>query len=92
MDMFTILAIALAAMMIFSIVAQRKRVKQVEGMRSAIEVGDIVITIGGFSGTIAEIGEDDFVIESEGTRLRIKKWGISSSMKRGTANSVSEEV
>ncbi len=89
MDMFTILAVALAAMMIFSIVAQRKRVKQIEGMRSAIEPGDTVITIGGFAGTIVEVGDDDFVIDCEGTKLRIKKWGISSSTKRSAA---SEEV
>lgn len=81
-NMFLVLAIALVAMMALSIFSQKKRAKQVEAMRSSIEPGDTIITIGGFTGQVVETPEDEYVFECEGTRMRIKRWAVSSTMKK----------
>ena len=51
-------------------------------MRSSIEVGDDITTIGGIVGKVIAIRDDDetFVLEtgSDKTRIRFKKWAISS--------------
>ena len=60
----------------------KKKQKEEEAMRSSIEVGDDVTTIGGVVGKIIAIRDDDetFVLEtgSDKTRIRFKKWAISS--------------
>lgn len=81
-DMFTIITIALVAMMGFSIFSQRKRAKQIEEMRSKVSEGDKIFTIGGFVGTIVEVTEDEFVLDCEGTRMRIKKWAVHTVQTR----------
>lgn len=78
MDPFLIMAIALIVIMVLSTISQRKRAKKIEAMRDAIKCGDTVITIGGFTGTIVETPEDEYIISCEGTNLRVKRWAISS--------------
>ncbi len=61
---------------------QSKRQKEEEKMRSSIEIGDDITTIGGIVGKIIAIRDDDetFVLEtgSDKTRMRFKKWAVSS--------------
>ncbi len=61
---------------------QRKKQKEEEALRSSIEIGDDVTTIGGIVGRVIAIRDDDetIVIEtgSDKTRIRFKKWAISS--------------
>lgn len=61
---------------------QKKKQKQEEELRNNIEIGDDVTTIGGIVGKVISIREDDdtFIIEtaSDKTRMRFKKWAISS--------------
>lgn len=61
---------------------QKKKQKEEEELRNSIEIGDDVTTIGGIVGRIIAVREDDetIVIEtgSDKTRMRFKKWAISS--------------
>ena len=61
---------------------QKKKQKEEEALRSSIEIGDDVTTIGGIVGRIIAVRDEDetIVIEtgSDKTRIRFKKWAISS--------------
>ena len=60
---------------------QQKREKESSKMRSSLEVGDDIITIGGIVGTIVSIKEDTLVIEtgSDRSKLRITRWAVQQN-------------
>ena len=60
---------------------ENKRKKEAEQLRSSIKNGDQVTTIGGVTGTIVDVKEDRFVIETGADRVRIElmKWALSSN-------------
>lgn len=63
---------------------QRKKEKQLDQLRSSLEVGQMVTTIGGMLATIAKV-EDEFVILEVGanrTKMPFKKWAIASVEKK----------
>ncbi len=74
--------VIIAVFYFFMIRPQRKQQKETEKMRSSIEVGDQVTTIGGIVGTVRQIKDDGaiYVIEtgSNNDRLTIQKWAIQS--------------
>ncbi len=80
--MFGFWILIFGAMYFILIRPQRKKQKEEEAMRSSIEIGDDVTTIGGVVGKVIAIREDDdtFVLEtgSDKTRIRFKKWAVSS--------------
>ena len=57
---------------------QRKRDKAEREMRTSIEVGDEISTIGGFIGRVVNIKDDVLIIESSNdrTKLKIYRWAI----------------
>ena len=59
---------------------QRKRDKAERDMRSSIEVGDEISTIGGFIGRVVNIKDDVLIIETSNdrTKLKIYRWAIRS--------------
>lgn len=61
---------------------QKKKQQEEDALRSSVEIGDDVTTIGGIVGKVIALREDDetFVLEtgSDKTRIRFKKWAISS--------------
>ncbi|NLM74839.1 MAG: preprotein translocase subunit YajC [Clostridiaceae bacterium] len=73
----------LALMYVILIVPQRrKEKKQREKINSAI-VGDQIITIGGMTGKIVNIKDDEITFETsiERTKITIKKWAIKDVIK-----------
>jgi preprotein translocase subunit YajC len=50
-------------------------------MRSALKVGDEITTIGGIYGTVVDVKEDKFVIETSADRVRVElmKWALSTN-------------
>ena len=63
---------------------QRKREKQLNDLRSSLEVGQIVTTIGGMLATVAKV-EDEVVVLEVGpnrTKMPFKKWAIASVEKK----------
>ena len=60
---------------------ENKRKKEAEQMRSSVKVTDKITTIGGIVGTVVDVKEDKFVIETSADRVRIEfaKWALSTN-------------
>lgn len=69
---------------LFAIRPQKKKEKEIQEMRSALEVGDEIVTIGGIYGKIIVVKEDMVTLEvgSTKTRLDVTKWSIGSVTKK----------
>lgn len=65
----------------FLIRPQKKREKEVQAMRSGIQVGDEVITSSGIIGRVVSIKEDSVVIETgtDRSKIRIMRWAIQQN-------------
>ena len=81
MDM-TIMLVAMLAIFYFMLIRpENKRKKEAEQMRSSLKEGDQITTIGGIVGTVVNIKEDRFVIETSADQVRIElmKWALSTN-------------
>ena len=60
---------------------ENKRKKEAEQMRSSLKTGDKITTIGGIMGTVVNIKDDKFVIETSADQVRIEfaKWALSTN-------------
>jgi preprotein translocase subunit YajC len=60
---------------------ENKRKKEAEQQRSALKTGDKITTIGGIVGTVVNVKEDKFVIETGADQVRIEfaKWALSTN-------------
>lgn len=69
---------------------QKKRDKEVQKMRSSLEVGDEVVTSGGIIGRVVSLKEDTLIIEtgSDRSKLRIARWAIQTN---NTVHDAAEE-
>ena len=81
--MYTIimLLVMIGIMYFLMIRPESKRKKEQEAMRSAMKVGDEIITIGGITGKVVQVKDDKFVIETGADQVRIEfaKWALSSN-------------
>ncbi len=61
---------------------QQKKKKKEEKMRSSVQIGDEIVTIGGVVGRVVGLKEDeDSLIIETGTdrsKLKLKKWAVGS--------------
>lgn len=69
---FLPLIIGFALIYLLMIRPQKKREKDILQMRSNLQVGDVVMTIGGIKGKIIKIGDDFLTIESGSSKTRIE--------------------
>ena len=60
---------------------ENKRKKEAEQMRSAVKKGDKVVTIGGITGTVVDVKDNKFVLETGADQVRIEfeMWALSSN-------------
>lgn len=60
---------------------ENKRKKEAEQTRKETKVGDQVTTIGGIIGTVVNVKDDKFVMETSADQVRIEfaKWAISTN-------------
>lgn len=74
-------------MWFFMIRPEKKKQKKIEAMRSALSVGDEIVTIGGVMGTIVHVTEDTITIETSEDKVRVqfKKWAVSTNVKAEAA-------
>ena len=72
------LVVFLGVMYLLIFRPQKKREKKTREMLDALSVGDEVVTIGGISGKVINMKDDEITIETgiEKTKLNFKKWGI----------------
>ena len=65
----------------FLIRPENKKKKQLQQMRSALQVGDQITTIGGMVGKVVAIKDDMIAFETGEDRVRIQimRWAISAN-------------
>ena len=75
------IVVLVAVFYFFLIRPENKKKKKLEEMRSGLEVGDKITTIGGIVGKIVSINGDLITFETgeDRVRLQITKWAISTN-------------
>lgn len=65
----------------FLIRPQKKKEKEIQKMRSNLQVGDEIVTAGGIIGRVVSIREDTVVIEtgSDRSKVRIARWAVQTN-------------
>ena len=90
-----IMMVGLVAIMYFLMIRpQRKEQKKMQEMLSAMEVGDAVMTTGGFYGIVIDISDEDVIVEfgnNKNCRIPMKREAIASVEKPGQAMVVNEK-
>lgn len=72
--------VLLIALMYFMLIRpQKKKEKEVNAMRAALQVGDSIVTIGGICGKVVKIKDDTIVIQvgADKVKFEMMKWAIS---------------
>lgn len=85
MTTYIIMMVALIALMYFMMIRpQKKRQKEEQEMRSSLEIGDEIITIGGIVGRVVTIREEDIIIETGADRnkMKIQRWAINTNVTK----------
>ena len=83
-----IMLVAMIAIFYFMLIRpENKRKKEAEDMRSKLKTGDKITTIGGIVGTVVNVKDDKFVIETGADQVRIElaKWALSTNETAATA-------
>jgi preprotein translocase subunit YajC len=75
----------------FMIYPQMKKNKAQKKFREELGKGQKIITIGGVHAKIIEVAETTFLIESEGTKLRIDKTAVSMEASQALNKPVEEK-
>ena len=76
--------VLIIAVMYFMIIRpQKKKDKQMQDMRSNIEIGDTVTTIGGIVGIVTSMKEDTIVVETGtgSSKIRFKRYAVAEVTK-----------
>ncbi len=77
-----IMLVVMVAVFYFMLIRpENKRKKEAEQMRSNVKIGDSINTIGGIVGTVVDVKDEKFVIETSADRVRIElqKWALSTN-------------
>ncbi len=71
---------------------QRKREKQVNAMRSALSVGDEIVTIGGICGKIVKTKEESVIVQvgADKVKFEMMRWSISKVVTASSKPQVTE--
>lgn len=83
-SMVILLAVFMVAFYFITIRPQKKRQKEEQEMRSSLEIGDEIITIGGIVGRVVTIKENDLIIEtgSDRNKIKIERWAINTNVTK----------
>ena len=75
-------------MYFFMIRPENKKKKEIAKMRSELTAGDEITTIGGIVGKITTVRDEELTIvsSSDGTKIRIKRWAVSTVDKKREVN------
>lgn len=82
---YIIMMVVLIALMYFMMIRpQKKRQKEEQEMRSSLEIGDEIITIGGIVGRVVTIREEDLIIETgaDKNKMRIQRWAVNTNVTK----------
>ena len=87
------LIILLLVMYFLLIRPQKKREKEVNAMRSGVQVGDEIITIGGICGKIVKTKDESLVIQvgADKVKFEIMRWAVSKVVEEGKRSKATSE-
>ena len=77
-----LMIVAMLAIFYFMLIRpENKRKKEAEQIRSSVKNGDKITTIGGIVGTVVDVKEDRFVVETSADQVRVElmKWSLSTN-------------
>lgn len=77
-----IMLVAMFAIMYFVMIRpQKKRQKEEQEMRNAVEIGDEITTIGGICGKVVIVKENHLIIETgaDRNRMQITRWAVQQN-------------
>lgn len=86
--------VILVAMFYFMLIRpQKKKEKADRQLRASLQAGDKIVTIGGFTGRVLTVKDDEVTFETGAakTRLTVKKWAIQTR-EGPEAEAVEEET
>ena len=95
MSMVILLVIMILLMYFMMIRPQRKEQQRMNAMLSALEVGDAVVTTGGFYGIVIDISDDDVIVEfgnNKNCRIPMRKEAIAQVEKPEQAAAEKEDA
>ncbi len=77
----------------FLIRPENKRKKKLNEMRSALSIGDEIVTIGGIMGKVVQATEDTITFETgeDRVRLQVAKWAISTNVREEKARQAQQQ-
>ncbi len=83
-----LMLVIFGGMLFFMNRSQKKKQKKEEEQRESVQIGDEIVTIGGFVVRVVSIKDDFFIVESpaDHSKFKIKKWALSAN------NTVHEET
>ena len=76
------IAVLFAIMYFFMIRPQQKAQKEEQKMRSNIQVGDEIVTIGGIYGKVMALKDDSLIIETgpDRDKMRVARWSVQQNL------------
>ncbi len=93
---FTIVwLIIMVALFYFMLIRpQKKKEKADRQLRASLQAGDKIVTIGGFTGRILSVKDDEVTFETGAakTRLTVKKWAIQTREGPEAVEAAEEET
>lgn len=82
-----LLVVMILVMYLLLIRPQKKREKETNAMRSAVRVGDEIITIGGICGKVVKTKEESIIVQVGADKLKFEmmRWSVSKVVTAGSA-------
>lgn len=81
--MMVVYIVVIGALFYFMLIRpQKKKQKEEQKLRDSLQIGDEILTIGGFYGKIISIKEEIIVIESQldHSKQKIARWAIQQNL------------
>lgn len=73
-----LIAVIFGGLFLFMSLRQRKRLRERNDFLGTLAVGDLVRSYGGVIGTVETLDEEEVIMVSEGTRLRVVRAAIAA--------------
>lgn len=90
-----IMMVVMFALFYFMLIRpQKKKDKEIKQMRSALKVGDSVVTIGGVVGKVVKVSDEtlDLEVPFGKQRLTIQKWAVGSVVSKSSVKEEKKDV
>lgn len=94
MSSIGLMLLAFVAMYFMMIRPENKKKQALQEMRSQIQAGDVVLTIGGIMGTVCHVKEESLILEvgEDRVRLEVTKWAISTRATQNTESELADKM